>query len=311
MNKKKDFSPTVYKFKDAVMEQVENTDLFKSYIKTTEFKQLFNDTLWAEGPCYIPHKDMLVWSDIPNNRMMKLVKGQVSEFRNPSNFCNGNTIDNDENLISCSHGGRCIYKTDDELNVSVVVDQFDGKKFNSPNDVCVKSDNTIWFTDPPYGILSDYEGYPGEQEYEGCYVFCFNTKKNILKVITTNLDRPNGIAFSHDEKKLYIADTGENIKCMYVFDVEGDLISNQKLVYDFKPFFSDGFRCDKDGNIWTSAGKAIKCFNPQNELIGQLILPELVSNLEFGGKEGNILYVTATSSLYAMELNQIGAKFPI
>ena len=311
MNKKKDFSPTVYKFKDAVMEQVENTDLFKSYIKTTEFKQLFNDTLWAEGPCYIPHKDMLVWSDIPNNRMMKLVKGQVSEFRNPSNFCNGNTIDNDENLISCSHGGRCIYKTDDELNVSVVVDQFDGKKFNSPNDVCVKSDNTIWFTDPPYGILSDYEGYTGEQEYEGCYVFCFNTKKNILKVITTNLDRPNGITFSHDEKKLYIADTGENIKCMYVFDVEGDLISNQKLVYDFKPFFSDGFRCDKDGNIWTSAGKAIKCFNPQNELIGQLILPELVSNLEFGGKEGNILYVTATSSLYAMELNQIGAKFPI
>ena len=309
MNKKKDFSPTVYKYKDAVMEQVENTDLFNSYIKTTEFKQLFNGTLWAEGPCYIPHKDMLVWSDNPNNRMMKLVKNNVSEFRNPSNFCNGNTIDIDENLISCSHGGRCIYKTDDELNISVVVDKFNGKKFNSPNDVCVKSDNTIWFTDPPYGILSDYEGYPGEQEYGGCNVFSFDTKKNILKVVTTNLDRPNGIAFSHDEKKLYIADTGENIKSMYVFDVEGDLISNQKLVYDFKPFFSDGFRCDKDGNIWTSAGKAIKCFNPQNELIGQLILPELVSNLEFGGKEGNILYVTATSSLYAMELNQIGAKF--
>ena len=311
MNKKKDFSPTVYKFKDAVMEQVENTNLFKSYIKTNEFKQLFNGTLWAEGPCYIPHKDMLVWSDNPNNRMMKFVKGHVSEYRNPSNYCNGNTIDNDENLISCSHGGRCIYKTDDYLNVSVVIDQFDGKKFNSPNDVCVKSDNTIWFTDPPYGILSDYEGYLGEQEYGGCYVFSYNPKNKKLKVITTNLDRPNGIAFSHDEKKLYIADTGENIKCLYVFDVEGDLISNQKLVYDFKPFFSDGFRCDKDGNIWTSAGKAIKCFNPQNELIGQLILPELVSNLEFGGKEGNTLYVTATSSLYAMELNQIGAKFPI
>jgi gluconolactonase len=299
----------VYKFKDAVMEKVENTDLFKSYIKTTRFKQLFNDTLWAEGPCYIPHKDMLVWSDNPNNRMMKLVKDQVSEFRNPSNFCNGNTIDNEENLISCSHGGRCIYKTDDALNVSVVVDQFDDKKFNSPNDVCVKSDNTIWFTDPPYGILSDYEGYLGEQEYGGCFVFNFNPKNNKLKVVTTNLDRPNGIAFSHNEKKLYIADTGENIKCLYVFDVEGDLLSNQKLVYDFKPFFSDGFRCDKDGNIWTSAGKAIKCFNPQNELIGQLIVPELVSNLEFGGKEGNILYVTATSSLYSMELNQIGAKF--
>ena len=127
--------------------------------------------------------------------------------------------------------------------------------------------------------------------------------------MTKNLDRPNGIAFSHDEKKLYIADTGENVKSLYVFDVLKDEIINQKLVYDFKPFFSDGFRSDKDGNIWTSAGKAVKCFNPNNELIGQILVPELVSNLEFGGKEGNILYVTATSSLYKMELNQIGAKF--
>ena len=252
---------------------------------------------------------MLVWSDNPNNRMMKLIDGQISEFRNPSNFCNGNTIDNEENLISCSHGGRCVYKTDDNLNVSILVDKFEGKKLNSPNDICVKSDDTIWFTDPPYGILSDYEGYPGEQEYDGCYVFRFNPKTLQLDVMTKNLDRPNGIAFSHDEKKLYIADTGEDVKCMYVFDVYDDKIINQKLVYDFKPFFSDGFRSDKDGNIWTSAGKAIKCFNPNNELIGQILVPELVSNLEFGGKEGNILYVTATSSLYKMELNQIGAKF--
>jgi gluconolactonase len=240
---------------------------------------------------------------------MKLINGQVSEYRNPSNFCNGNTLDNNENLISCSHGGRCLYKTDNNLNVEIVVDNFDGKKFNSPNDVCVNSDGSIWFTDPPYGILSDYEGYLGEQEYGGCYVFRFDPKINTLEVLTKNLDRPNGICFSHDEKKLYIADTGENIKCLYVFDVEDNKITNQKLVYDFKPFFSDGFRSDIDGNIWTSAGKAIKCFNSDNNLIGQLLVPELVSNLEFGGKEGNILYVTATSSLYAMELNQIGAKF--
>ena len=241
--------------------------------------------------------------------MLKLENNKVSEFRNPSNFCNGNTIDNDENLISCSHGGRCVYKTDDDLNVSIIVDSFEEKKLNSPNDVCVKSDDTIWFTDPPYGILSDYEGYKAEQEYEGCYVFKFDPHKQNLEVMMKNLDRPNGIAFSHDERKLYIADTGEDVKCLYVFDVINNKISNQQLVYDFKPFFSDGFRCDKDGNIWTSAGKAIKCFNPNNELIGQLLLPELVSNLEFGGKEGNILYVTATSSLYKMELNQIGAKF--
>jgi len=309
MISKKDFSPTVYKFKDAIMESIQNTEIFDSYLKTENFNKIYEGTLWAEGPCYIPHEDMLVWSDNPNNRMMKLINGQVSEYRNPSNFCNGNTLDNNENLISCSHGGRCIYKTDKNLNVEIVVDNFNGKKFNSPNDVCVKSDGSIWFTDPPYGILSDYEGYLGEQEYGGCYVFRFDPKINKLEVLTKNLDRPNGICFSHDEKKLYIADTGENIKCLYVYDVDDNQITNQKLVYDFKPFFSDGFRSDIDGNIWTSAGKAIKCFNSYNYLIGQLLVPELVSNLEFGGKEGNILYVTATSSLYAMELNQIGAKF--
>ena len=309
MSEKKDFMPMVYEFKNVQMEKISNTDLFNSFLKTTKFDQVFNETLWAEGPCYIPHRDMLVWSDNPNNRMLKLENNTVSEFRNPSNFCNGNTIDNEENLISCSHGGRCVYKTDDNLNISILIDSFEGKKLNSPNDVCVKSDDTIWFTDPPYGILSDYEGYKADQEYGGCYVFKFDPHKKNLEVMTKNLDRPNGIAFSHDEKKLYIADTGADIKCLYVFDVINNKISNQKLVYDFKPFFSDGFRCDKDGNIWTSAGKAIKCFNPNNELIGQLLVPELVSNLEFGGKEGNILYVTATSSLYKMELNQVGARF--
>ena len=149
----------------------------------------------------------------------------------------------------------------------------------------------------------------GKQEYDGCYVFRFDPKTSKLDGINKNLNRPNGITFSADEKKIYIADTGEGIKHLYVFDVNENSISNQKLVYDFKPFFSDGFRSDINGNIWTSAGKAIKCFNPNNELIGQLLVPELVSNLEFGGKEGNILYVTATTSLYSMELNQIGAKF--
>ena len=182
MNTKKDFSPLVYKFKNSIMENVENTDQFKGYLRKKVFDRVFQGTLWAEGPCYIPHKDMLVWSDNPNNRMMKLVNGKVSEFRNPSNFCNGNTIDNDENLISCSHGGRCIYITDDDLNVSILVNSFNGKKFNSPNDVCVKSDGTIWFTDPPYGIISDYEGYPGEQEYDGCYVFRYHPSKKKLDV---------------------------------------------------------------------------------------------------------------------------------
>tara|TARA_B110000438_G_scaffold294702_1_gene336521 strand:- start:678 stop:1610 length:933 start_codon:yes stop_codon:yes gene_type:complete len=306
---KKDFSPTVYKYKNSIMKSVENSNLFNSFLKSNKFEIIYSDTLWAEGPCYIPNKDMLIWSDNPNNRILKLENGKVGEFRNPSNFCNGNTLDNEENIISCSHGGRCLYKTDDGLNVITLIDNYNGKKFNSPNDACVKSDGSIWFTDPPYGILSDYEGYVGDQEYDGCYVFKYSPDRNDLQVMSKNLDRPNGIAFSPDERKLYVADSGEDIKSLYVFDIIDSKLHNQRLVYDFKPFFSDGFRSDIDGNIWTSAGKAIKCFNKNLELIGQILVPELVSNLEFGGKEGNILYVTATSSLYKMELNQIGAKF--
>ena len=315
MNTKKFLAPedepknAAYRYKNAVMDHVDNSNEFNNYIKNFDFKREYTGTLWGEGPCYIPHKDLLVWSDIPKNRMMKLHNNKVSEYRNPSNYCNGNTIDNNENLISCSHGGRCLYKTEDNNNLSILVDNFEGKKFNSPNDVCVKKDNTIWFTDPTYGIISDYEGNPANQEYNGCFVFKFNPQDNKLDVMKTNLNRPNGICFSNDEKKLYISDTGENIKHLYVFDIIDNKLNNQKLVYDFKPFFSDGFRCDIDGNIWTSAGKAIKCFNPNNELIGQILFPELVSNLEFGGKEGNILYVTATTSLYSVQLNQIGAKF--
>ena len=298
-----------YAYKNKYNDHVDNTDQFNNYLKSTEVKKIFSGTLWGEGPAYIPHLDTLVWSDIPNNRMLKLSNGVVDEYKNPSNYCNGNTIDREENVISCSHGGRCIYKTNDNLEVEVLVDSYNGKKLNSPNDLFVKSDNTIWFTDPPYGILSDYEGYPGEQEYGGCYVFSYNPNSKKLNVIIDDLVRPNGITISPDEKKLYVADTGENIKHLYVYDMIDGLPINRKLIYDFKPFFSDGFRCDKDGNVWTSAGKAIKCFNPQNELIGQIIIPELVSNLEFGGVEGNILYITATTSLYSIELNQQGARF--
>ena len=298
-----------YAFKNMENEHVENSNIFNEYIGNNKVNKIFTGTLWSEGPAYIPHLDTLVFSDNPNNRILKLVNGSVTEYKNPSNFCNGNTIDLNENLISCSHGGRCLYKTDDNFKTEILVDNYLDKKLNSPNDVCVKSDNTIWFTDPPYGILSDYEGYVGEQEYGGCYVFCFNPENNNLSVVIDDLDRPNGIALSPDEKKLYVADTAEHLRHLYSYDLINGKALNKKMIYDFKPFFSDGFRCDKDGNIWTSAGKAIKCFNTNFELIGQIKIPELVSNCEFGGSEGNILYITATTSLYSIELNQQGAKF--
>ena len=298
-----------FNYKNLKNENVDNSDKFNDFLNNNEVKQIFTGCLWAEGPAYIPHLDTLVWSDIPNNRMLKIKDNNVSEYKNPSNFCNGNTIDNHENLISCSHGGRCLYRTDDNMNTEILIDNYQGKKLNSPNDICVHSNGDIFFTDPPYGILSDYEGYPGKQEYGGCYVFSFNEKTKKLNVIINDLVRPNGITLSPNEDKLYVADTGENIKHLYSYDLINGVTLNRKLIYDFKPFFSDGFRCDKDGNIWTSAGKAIKCFNPKFELIGQIKIPELVSNCEFGGKEGNILYITATTSLYSLELNQQGAKF--
>ena len=299
-----------FKYKNMENDDFTNTYEFEKFInKKSNITKVFSGTLWGEGPAYIPHLETLVWSDIPNNRMLKLLNGKVSEFKNPSNFCNGNTIDNDENLISCSHGGRCIYITTDNLETEILVDNYQGKRFNSPNDVCVKSDGTILFTDPPYGILSNYEGFKANQEYDGCYVFSYNPNNKNLDTIIKDLDRPNGITLSPDEKKLYVADTGENIKHLYSYDLINNNAVNKKLIYDFKPFFSDGFRCDKDGNIWTSAGKAIKCFNKELKLIGQIKVPELVSNCEFGGKEGNILYITATTSLYSIELNQQGAKF--
>ena len=298
-----------FNYKNSQNENIDNSDKFNDFLNNNEVKQIFTGCLWAEGPAYIPHLDTLVWSDIPNNRMLKIRDNNVSEYKNPSNFCNGNTTDNHENLISCSHGGRCLYRTDDNMNTEILIDNYQGKKLNSPNDICVHSNGDIFFTDPPYGILSDYEGYPGKQEYGGCYVFSFNEKTKKLNVIINDLVRPNGITLSPNEDKLYVADTGENIKHLYSYDLINGVTLNRKLIYDFKPFFSDGFRCDKDGNIWTSAGKAIKCFNPKFELIGQIKIPELVSNCEFGGKEGNILYITATTSLYSIELNQQGAKF--
>ena len=297
------------------MDNIKDTSQFEKYLTTKDFKKLYDQMLWGEGPCYITKKDCLVWSDIPNNRMLKLKDGSIDIFRNPSNFVNGNTLDNEGNLISCSHGGRCIYKTDDNMNIINMVDRFNGKKLNSPNDIVVKSNGTIWFTDPPYGILTDYEGYKGEMEYGGCDVFRFNPITNQLDVMSKDFVKPNGIAFSPDEKKIYISDTGGSHDpsgpghiMVYALD-ENDNLINGKVFYDFKPFFSDGFRVDIEGNIWTSAGKGIKCINPSGKVIGQLLLPELVSNLEFGGKNGDELFVTATTSLYTMQLNQKGIKF--
>ena len=312
MNSEITVADIIENLKNTPMEEIENQPQFEKYLTTKEFTKIHSGMKWAEGPCYIKSHKKLYFSDIPNNHLLSWDGSNIKIEKDPSNFINGNTEDLEGNLISCSHGGRCIYKTDINGNTTTLVDKYLDKKLNSPNDVVVKSDGSIWFTDPPYGILSDYEGYKGDMEYEACYVFRYDPKENNLEVVSKDFLKPNGLAFSVNEDKIYIADSGGSHDVnapnqIMVYDViENRILKNGKVFHKFNPFFADGFRVDKDDNVWTSAGKGIKCFSPQGEVIGQLLLPDLVANLTFGGENNNILYVTSSSNLYSMELNQQG-----
>ena len=312
MNSEITVADIIENLKNTPMEEIDNQPQFEKYLTTKEFTKIHSGMKWAEGPCYIKSHKKLYFSDIPNNHLLSWDGNNIKIEKNPSNFINGNTEDLEGNLISCSHGGRCIYKTDINGNTTTLVDKYLDKKLNSPNDVVVKSDGSIWFTDPPYGILSDYEGYKGDMEYGACYVFRYDPKENNLEVVSKDFLKPNGLSFSVNEDKIYIADSGgsHDINApnqIMVYDVvENRILKNGKVFHKFNPFFADGFRVDKDDNVWTSAGKGIKCFNPQGEVIGQLLLPDLVANLTFGGENNNILYVTSSSNLYSMELNQQG-----
>ena len=312
MNSEITVADIIENLKNTPMEEIENQPQFEKYLTTKEFTKIHSGMKWAEGPCYIKSHKKLYFSDIPNNHLLSWDGSNIKIEKDPSNFINGNTEDLEGNLISCSHGGRCIYKTDINGNTTTLVDKYLDKKLNSPNDVVVKSDGSIWFTDPPYGILSDYEGYKGDMEYGACYVFRYDPKENNLEVVSKDFLKPNGLAFSVNEDKIYIADSGGSHDVnapnqIMVYDiVENKILKNGKVFHKFNPFFADGFRVDKDDNVWTRAGKGIKCFNPQGEVIGQLLLPDLVANLTFGGENNNILYVTSSSNLYSMELNQQG-----
>ena len=294
------------------MESFNNSEQFKRYIISNSLECIHTGSIWTEGPCYFKKLNKIIWSDIPNNRMLCYDFNKVRIFRFPSNFSNGNTLDNDENLITCEHGARRVTKTDHNNIISLIADEYKNNRLNSPNDVCVHSNGTIFFTDPPYGIINPkrIEGFPGKIKYGGCYVFkCKPPSRELISVVT-DMDKPNGIAFSLDEKKLYITNTGIN-KYIRVYDIDDNLnLSNPKEFArpDGNDVF-DGLRIDADDNIWTSCGKGLKCFTSKGEILGYLSLPEVVSNLEFSGKEGNILFITASSSLYMIKLNQIGAKF--
>ncbi len=267
---------------------------------------------WAEGPVYLPRQKVVVFSDIPNNRMLQFdpASGDTTVFREPANFTNGHYADLEGRLVSAQHLTHGITRTEHDGTVRMLVDRYEGKRLNSPNDLVVKSDGTIWFTDLPYGILSDREGEKRDSELEGNFVFRFDPDSGELEIVVDSLDRPNGIAFSPDESILYVADTGEP-KNVVAFDVSADgrLVSNKREFVCVRPGASDGFRCDVLGNMWTSAGDGVHCYTPDAELIGKVLVPEqVVANCCFGGEDLRTLYIAADTSLYSVELGVEGAR---
>jgi gluconolactonase len=285
-------------------------------------RKLWTGAAWAEGPVYFRDGDYLLFSDIPNNRILRFVPdhtgldGTVSVFRQPSNNTNGHTRDREGRLVSCEHGSRRVSRTELDGTVTVLADRWDGKRLNSPNDVVVRSDGSIWFTDPPYGILTDLEGWRGELEYGACHVFCLDPDTGELRVAADDFAKPNGIAFSPDERILYVADTGfthdaDAPRHIRAFDVADDgKLKNSRVFATCDVGLFDGFRCDTEGRVWTSAGDGVHCYAPGGDLLGKILVPEVVANVCFGGVKRNRLYICGTTSLYAVLTHVNGALVP-
>lgn len=277
--------------------------------------ELYAGCRWAEGPVWFADLNCLLWSDIPNERMLRYSQdGDVSVFRPRSDFTNGNSRDNQGRLVSCQHGTRRVVRTEIDGAITVLADSYQGKRLNSPNDVVVKSDDTIWFTDPSYGIMSNYEGFKAEPEQATRNVYRLDPRSGELTVVASDFGQPNGLAFSPDESRLYIADSHSSHDPNWpahirAFDVraDGTLTGGEELCVTDKGL-PDGFRVDVAGNIWTSAGDGVHCFSPAGELLGKILVPQTVSNVTFGGPRRNRLFITATKSLYAVYTATTGVR---
>jgi gluconolactonase len=277
-------------------------------------EKLHGGMLWAEGPVWSADGNYLLWSDIPNNVILQWAEGLgVRVYRHPSNNSNGHTRDRQGRLVSCEHGARRVTRTEHDGSITVLADRYKGKRLNSPNDVVVKSDGSVWFTDPPYGIMSDYEGHKAKSEIGACNVYRIDPKSGDLSVVADDFNKPNGIAFSPDEQTLYVADTGgshdpNGEHHIRAFDVVGGKrLRNGRVFAEISPGLADGFRLDTDGNVWTSAGDGVHCFSPKGVLLGKVRVPEVVSNVCFGGPKRNRLFMTASQSLYAVYVATRGA----
>ncbi len=287
---------------------------FQRYILfNTPIQRHHTGTLWAEGPAWNGVGRYLVWSDIPNDRQLRWIEddGRVTEFRNPAGNSNGNTFDHEGRQISCEHGGRRVVRYNYDTSKTVIADSFEGKRLNSPNDAVVAADHAIWFTDPPYGIRGNYEGSRAESELPNS-VYRVDPASGRITKATDEIAAPNGLCFSPDQSKLYVADTGQGRE-IKVWDVDGDRLSNGRrhaqltLPGTDTVTSADGIRCDVDGNIWAGARPGVQVISPSGDTIGVIRLPEVCANVCFGGARRNRLFMTASQSLYSVYVGVRGA----
>jgi gluconolactonase len=274
-------------------------------------RRLHTGCRWTEGPVYFPAGRYLVFSDIPNNQLLRWdeTTGRVGVFRDPSGYANGHTRDRTGRLVSCEHGNRRVTRTEHDGTVTVLAERYRGARLNSPNDVVERSDGSIWFTDPSYGIDSDYEGYRAESEIGGCHVYRVDPADGEVRVVADDFERPNGLAFSVDETRLYIADTRQNPSHIRVFDVSDDgTLSGGEIFGTSDAGGFDGLRVDTEGRVWAAAHDGLHCFAPDGTRIGKLLVPEICSNLTFGGQRRNELFITASTSVYQLRVNFNGAR---
>ncbi|MET8685566.1 SMP-30/gluconolactonase/LRE family protein [Streptomyces sp. NPDC004732] len=273
-------------------------------------ERLHGGCRWAEGPLYLPAWRQLVWSDIPNDRLLRWdeATGAVSVFRSPAGHINGNTLDREGRLISCEQGNRRVTRTEPDGRITVLAERYEGKRLNSPNDAVVRSDGSVWFSDPDFGITSDYEGYRAEPELDGLNVYRIDPSTGEVRLVADGFGAPNGLVFSPDERQLYVSDTRGG--CIRVFDVREDgTLSDGKVFAEAKDGVSrfDNIRFDDGGRLWAAAIEGgVHCYDPDGTLIGRLRVPEPVSNIAFGGPKNNRLFITATSSLYSLVMAVTG-----
>ncbi|MEO9212046.1 MAG: SMP-30/gluconolactonase/LRE family protein [Caulobacteraceae bacterium] len=300
------------------MKDIEVIDpaFFGYVLDNAPLEKLADGFAWLEGPVWFADHQRLLFSDVPGDRIASWsARGGTTTFRRPGGHPNGQTRDLEGRLITCSNAGRCVSRTELDGRLTVIADRFEGRRLNSPNDVVVASDGAVWFTDPPYGILTDYEGARAQPELPS-NVYRLDPASGALTVAAGDLDGPNGLCFSPDERRLYVAETGAMFdprptQHIRVFDVEdGRRLAGGRVFHKISPGAADGIRCDGDGNVWSSAGDGVHCLSPAGALMGKIKVPFRVSNLTFGDRARSRLFICASHTLFAIWLHRRGAERP-